>query len=148
MFRLFDWQCARCGKAHESLVEFSQGSSAPRRVMLKCPRCVRVTSHVRMIPLPAKYMADRPLNPVVYGGRFDTAGHQAEPRLPEVPDGATYSDFKDLVHSKEYQGIKKEKARIRANNAAKKRRLKALKSGASVNMRVDRCPGDPKNITS
>ena len=145
MFRLYDWVCVDCNTSNERLIETKQGDDIPKYANMLCLECGKQSKMYRRLPLVAQYMGEKPFAPVIHGGKFDTAGNKPTPPLPEFT-GERFSDFKDYVNTKEYQENKTERKRIKKENAAKKRRLAALRRGENVNFRRDRLPGDPKNI--
>lgn len=142
MFRLYDWQCDNCAMVHESVICIDSGSDAPRTKMLVCPDCGEEHLHIRLIPLPAQYMGEKPLNPMVKGGTFDTEGYKRETALPEFK-GNRLSELKDHVNTKEYKEIKKLRAFERSCNLAKRKRAAAIRRGENVSMRHNKLPGDP-----
>lgn len=143
--RLYDWKCVVCGDTTESMHFIPTGHRPVQARALWCDTCAVSTLHERMFPLPAKYLADRPLSPVVHGGRFDTAGNRVTPKLPPpLPEHATWGDYKDRWNSKEYLETKRERAAIRAENRRKQERLKAIKKDPTIDVRHYPCPGDPK----
>ena len=85
MLRLADWKCDTCGELGEELVEVPRGESLPKQQELVCATCNAETTHTRQLALPAPYMGERPLNPRMFGGSFDTMGREAPPDLPELP---------------------------------------------------------------
>lgn len=89
-------------------------------------------------------MGERVLNPMVHGGKFDTCGAEKAPDLPALPDGCSYDQAKSIFSSNEYKEIKRQRKEVADRNKAKKKRAQLIKSGASINMRRDRLPGDPK----
>lgn len=176
MYRLFDFECDSCGTRAEALVSVPAGESPPKSIEADCWMCECVTGHSRIMPLVARYLGEKVFNPAVYGGRFDTMGHQALPSLPDVPgwseaerqaetalrdlpDNHTLDQRREALRSVEFPGadaymelaakpetkeIKRERKRIAEQNAQKKQRAAAIRRGDNVNMRTDRCAGDPK----
>ena len=146
MFRNYDWSCCSCGSVREHLVQFPQGDDPPELLQLECLRCDRSEPHRRCISLPAEYHGERVLNPVVRGGNFDTAGKRALPPLPDLPAGVepTTRNYADHFRTPEYRDAEKRRSEVKRTNRLKSLRLKKLRSGATVNMRRDRLPGDPK----
>lgn len=85
MFRLWDWECMKCGKVHQDLVRVPNGKTTPSRRRTFCSSCMTRTNHWRRFPVVAKYLGDRDDSPVVHGGRFDTAGYRKGPKIPKMP---------------------------------------------------------------
>lgn len=126
-----------------------------------------------MPALPARYMGEKNLSPMVSGGRFDTTGHASLPEYPDMPGEADYSarlnralarnpvgdhtavmrsmandapslsDYAAHLSKPECREVKAERKRIAKQNAQKRRRLDAAKRGENVNFRRDKCAGDP-----
>lgn len=128
VFRLFDWSCLDCERAHEEVIEVESGKSAPETARLLCPTCERVTAHQRMLPLVAQYMGEKPMAPQVFGGRFDTMGREKAP--PPPGESASRSEVADWA---------REKKAVDGRNKAKRKRAKA-----GVDFRRNPLPGDPK----
>jgi len=61
-------------------------------------------------------------------------------RGKSAPSGA---DYASLFETSEYKACEKKRAHEQRLNGRKRKRAKALKSGAHVNFRRDRCEGDP-----
>lgn len=146
MHRLFDWQCSSCGTVTEQIVVFPQGARAPSVIVAPCEVCETDEPHDRLLSTPARYMGDRPRNPCVTGGGFDTMGYSPVQSLPDLPPDAdsTLDNYKALWSTtdwKEKRALQREQNR---KNREKRKRAAALASGATVNMRVDKCAGDPK----
>ncbi len=139
MFRLYDWECSRCGTAHERVIELPQGSAPPARKRLDCASCENKTMHARRIAKPAQYLYDRPMSPHVAGGKFDTLGHARLPRLPQPPKDLNPRDVGDFYLSSEFQKRKAERIAARKLNEAKRKR-----AAAGVDFRANPLPGDPK----
>ena len=146
MFRNYDWECTVCHAMREHIVQFPQGDKPPQFETIACEECERETWHQRLISLPAEYHGERVFNPVVRGGSFDTAGFKALPSLPDLPAGVpeTAGNYREIWRTPEYREIKRERNAIKAENAAKQKRLKLLRKGENINMRRDKLPGDPK----
>lgn len=146
MFRFYDWDCHACGTTHEALLWVAGGGVPSRTADLLCPACGQHGKHTRIVSMPAKLLSDRPLNPLVRGGSYDTMGYQEAPALPDHPLGeaATARDWKDHFHSPEWKNAKAEVTEVNRRNKQKRKRAAALKRGENINMRVDRCVGDPK----
>ena len=89
MYRLYDFECGKCGRVAEHLIDVPRGEKAYARYSLFCRAgCspFAETGHNRLATqLFAKYLKDREHNPRVFGGRFDTAGKQELPKLPKLP---------------------------------------------------------------
>jgi hypothetical protein len=143
-FRLYDWQCQSCEHIREAVIFFPEGGLPPERDLIKCSVCDDENRHKRIISKPAKYMADRPLNPEVCGGSFDTMGYKSAPDLPRLPDGAGYLEYKDFFQTKTYKEAKEARQAVIKENKAKRKRAALLKQGKTINMREDKLPGDPK----
>jgi DNA-directed RNA polymerase subunit RPC12/RpoP len=153
MLKLWDYQCLVCGHIHERLAK-----TAPSTMRLRCPRCQCKTKHEKRFPLVAEYHGEKTHNPVVYGGRFDTMGAVKPNKLPPLPVGDPETDpvsgrtSRGVTFDQLYDYTKANRELIHANreikkqNLAKKKRAAALKRGEAVNMRRDRCIGDPKGI--
>jgi hypothetical protein len=147
MFRLFDWQCCECGAVEEQLIGVERGDFVPDLAIFFCAKCSTTTNQTRCVSLPAPYMGERPLNPMVTGGQFDTMGYEREPNSSVLRDGMTVGEFNEARHSKEYKETRREVDAVRERNKAKRERAAAIKRGENINMRTCRLPGDPK-ITS
>ena len=90
MLRLFDWECSACKEQHENLAEIPHGK-LPRSVTFECPYCEETVRQRRLISLPAPYMGEKNLSPIVKGGSFDTVGHRKLPDLPDLPGAKEHS---------------------------------------------------------
>ena len=145
MHRMFDWRCASCGSTRERIVWVPARAANPTTMTLWCDACAAKTEHERLISMPARYMGDRVRNPCVTGGSFDTMGFAPVQPLPDLPDGAdsTLDNYKQLWSGKDWQEKRALQREQNRKNREKRRRAAALQRGASVNMRVDRCAGDP-----
>jgi hypothetical protein len=118
--------------------------------------------HERRISCPAPYMGEKVLNPMVSGGGFDTTGHKALPALPEFKDsGEVFRDdprseaspgnrgkvareaLTEHFQSSDFKEAKRARAAVKAENKQKQKRAAAIRRGENVNMRRDRCAGDP-----
>lgn len=139
MFRLYDWECSRCNAKREHVVDFPQGESPPSAQRLWCDPCGAVRDHVRLFPLPARYLYDRPFSPEVVGGQFDTMGAKRMPALPKPPDGVSDSGMTDFYNSREWREAKAERKAIRKQNERKRARARA-----GADFRKNPLPGDPK----
>lgn len=53
------------------------------------------------------------------------------------------SDYSTMFAKPEYREVERERVKVIKENAQKKKRAKALKSGGTVNFRRDKCAGDP-----
>lgn len=146
MYRLYDWDCDGCGMTHAELYWTTGGKVPPREAEMLCPGCEGYHPHRRVVSMPAVYLADRPLNPMVQGGSFDTMGYRPTPMVPDHPlgDAATWTDWKDHWRSKEWQNARAEQKNVIKQNKQKRKRAAAIKRGENINMRVDRCEGDPR----
>lgn len=179
MFRLYDFECLECGNIQEILVDTPRGESPSKITQGDCETCEATTSFERRLSLPAPYMGERVLNPVMHGGRFDTAGMRDLPDLPDLPgeterqakvaakidamgvdkmparersraivgassDAPSSNDYRSLFESREYKRAKRDRELINSENAEKRKRHAAIKRGENINMRRDRCKGDPK----
>ena len=143
MFRNYDWQCSNCDGVSEHVVQFPQGDMPPKTIEEHCPHCDGVHMMARCLSLPSKYMGETVINPMVSGGSFDTVGKKKLPKMPMMPDGLNASAKKDFFYSKEYQSAKQRRKKVIKENRAKQKRAALIKSGANINMRTDRLPGDP-----
>lgn len=173
MMRLFDWSCSSCGTRAEQLVRVPAGQDLVKRRALPCDPCGGYELHAVALSLPAPYMGERVINPMVRGGSFDTMGYRQQPALPDLPGerehserlskalasapvserrsvasemsktAPTMADYSALFSSPGYKEVVAERKRIRAENAEKRKRLAAIKRGENINMRRDRCAGDP-----
>jgi len=82
---------------------------------------------------------------MVYGGRFDTGGAVHPPKLPpRLPADATADDYMHRWRSKEFQECKSEVLNTHKENRAKRKRADLIKQGATIDLRKDKLPGDPK----
>jgi hypothetical protein len=153
MFRLYDFECTSCGWIRESVVQFDTDDSPPTHVFMHCPMCDTDENHKRIIvSMPAPYMGEKVLNPMVSGGQFDTVGNAPVAKLPDIPKGLT--DDKDisyahreLFNSPEWKEAKAQRREDNRKNSEKRKRAAAIKAGANVNMRTDKCAGDPKLLS-
>jgi hypothetical protein len=59
-------------------------------------------------------------------------------------DAPSCADYATMFESKEYKEVERKNNQIKKENAAKKKRADALKRGETVNMKRDKCIGDPK----
>lgn len=145
MYRLCDWQCTVCGSVREAYVDTPCGEPIRRQTDIECVRCYTVTLHDRLLSLPAKPLFDRPRNPMVCGGRFDTLGHAPLSPMPDLPSGAdeTTANYKQLFASREWIEAKAKRKEESRRNKRKRERAAAIARGGNVNMRSDKCPGDP-----
>ena len=173
VLRLFDFACIDCGFKQEALVDVPFGETPASRHELYCDDCDVVSWHDRQLSLPAPYMGEKNLSPIVRGGRFDTAGHAPMPSYPDMPGEADYQaklgralsrnpahdrdavlrsmineapaleDYAAHMSKPECVEIKRERKRIGSQNAQKHQRLAAAKRGEQVNFRRDKCAGDP-----
>jgi hypothetical protein len=143
-WRLYDWECIHCQTIREDLVPYVAEESPPSRNEMWCKTCDKITMHHRLIACPAKYLYDRPLNPMVAGGNFDTMGYRQAP-MPKYPSpDISYNDRKDYYNSKEHKAVMAERKAILAENKVKRARAEAIQSGANISMRDTKLPGDPK----
>lgn len=153
-FRQYDADCTECRNTRPILFWVDFGDDAPRRIVEECRHCNRETVHIRVVSLIAEYHGEKSLNVEVHGGQFDTAGSRAFKTMAEIPEPKNMEDradrrahieaYKERFASSEWKEMKKENASIARENAAKQKRLAAIKSGANINMRRDKLPGDPK----
>ena len=171
-FRLYDHRCKDCSVSVEHLIDVPHGEKAPLESWLDCTMCGTTTLHARELSKPAAYMGEKAENPVMRGGSYDTAGFRQLPPLPDLPgeaerasayakaiesnpgvpehevlrkvDAPSASDYKGLFQSKAWKQAKHDRELVTRENAAKRKRLRALQRGEVVNMKRDRCKGDPK----
>jgi hypothetical protein len=59
-------------------------------------------------------------------------------------DAPSSADYASLFARPEYKEAERANKEIAKQNASKRKRAKAIARGENVNMRRDRCPGDPK----
>lgn len=177
MFRLYDFVCTQCKVKDEHLVDTPHGEKVALLIRDWCYQCNDTVDHERVMSMPAPYMGEKVVNPIMHGGKNDTAGKKALPPLPELKGEAEYqaklgaeiakassggreavnevlermsgeapssADYGTLFDSKEYKKAEKRRARAKAENDEKKKRLKAIRRGEQVNMKRDKCRGDPK----
>lgn len=146
VYRLYDWRCTECNVPEEHLTECPVGETPRKRSRLMCRWCGGITPHERLMSCPAPYMGERVLNPMVRGGSFDTMGQASPPPLPDLPAGveSTTSNYRQLFETKEWKEARAEQKHVNALNAEKRERAAAIRRGANINMRRDRCAGDPK----
>jgi len=85
MFRLYDWECPKCGFVAEGVVEFPQGAPPPLSQGMFCGSCGKTSQHRRMLPKVGKYLKDRSFNYAMCGGNYDTMGYKQGPSLPDLP---------------------------------------------------------------
>lgn len=70
--------------------------------------------------------------------------HVKEAALNEAArDAPSSADYARLFETKEYKDAEKQRERIAKENKAKRKRAKAILSGENVNMKRDKCAGDP-----
>ena len=82
---------------------------------------------------------------MVYGGRFDTGGAVHPPKLPpRLPADATADDYMHRWSGNEFKECKAEILNTHKENRAKRKRADLIKQGATIDLRKDRLPGDPK----
>lgn len=177
-FRFYDWECGVCSARREALLWVDGGSEPDKRTKLRCDKCGRITTHTRLVSLPAPYTGEQVHNPMVTGGRYDTMGHEPMPDVPtnrhlaehqarcsaalaSLPDSLSpqerhravcaavgsspnVCDIQSHYNKPEVKEVLAERNKIKQRNKQKRARAAALASGAPVNMRRDRCPGDPK----
>ena len=143
MFRNYDWECSNCDCVSEYIVQFPQGEKPPKVIEEFCSQCDTTCQMTRCLSLPSKYMGETVINPMVSGGSFDTVGKKKLPKMPMMPDGLNASAKKDFFYSKEYQSAKQRRKKVIKENRAKQKRAALIESGANINMRHDRLPGDP-----
>ena len=143
MFRNYDWQCSKCDGVTEHVVQFQQGEKPPKTIVDDCSHCETEQTLSRCLSLPSPYMGETVVNPMVSGGRFDTVGRKKLPPMPTMPDGLNASGKKDFFNSRQYKDAKVKRQRVIKENRAKQKRAALIKSGANINMRTDRLPGDP-----
>ncbi len=62
-------------------------------------------------------------------------------------DAPSSADYSDLFSKPEYKEVEARNEQITKENTSKQKRAKAIASGENVNMRRDKCPGDP-NMTA
>lgn len=62
-------------------------------------------------------------------------------------DAPSSADYASLFKTPEYKEAERANKQIATENAAKRKRAKAIAKGENVNMRRDKCPGDP-NVTA
>ena len=139
MFRLFDWQCTKCNRIAERVEP-----AELKHLHADCPVCGTMTNHDRILSAPAPYLGEKPHNPEMMGGKFDTMGMRAPPCGPIMPDGLSYSGVKDYLNTREVKEARAERKKVIEENKMKRKRAQALRQGKNINMRVDRLPGDPK----
>lgn len=146
MYRLYDWRCRVCERTDEHLTQCRDGTKPKRQMLLCCRWCGVPRVHDRMISPPAPYMGERVINPMVRGGRFDTMGHEAPPMLPDLPSGveSTTSNYRQLFATPEWKEARAEQKEVARRNAQKRKRAAAIERGENINMRRDKCDGDPK----
>ena len=79
----------------------------------------------------------------------DTASRaEAQAAFAEASkDAPSSADYASLFASKEYKHAEAERARIKKQNEQKRARAAAMRRGENVNMKRDKCAGDP-NITA
>lgn len=144
--RLDDWRCLECARVREALCDRARMGD-PDRLGLVCRACGFVTEHRRMLPRIAHHMP-KPIQALIAGGAFDTAGFGKLSPLPPVPDQATdrLANFREFVSTQDYRAVKAERAEQKKRNLAKRARAGLIRSGHSIDLRHDRLPGDPKNI--
>lgn len=83
---LYDLECSQCGAVSEHLREYV----AHGFYEAECSRCARVVRHSRRPSLIARYMGEAVLNPIVKGGKHDTAGFAKVTRLPVFREAAAH----------------------------------------------------------
>lgn len=151
-YRLSDWLCG-CGHVQEHLAWAKLGRSIPQTIIEHCIVCNTNTLKVRQLSLPARYTGEDSYAPAFNGGRFDTGGYESHPR-PSDLDLLPYRDLtnkqnlersQDLVQSPKYKQWKRERSEVVKRNAEKRKRAKAIASGANINLRKkeNQLPGDP-----
>lgn len=153
-FRSFDWCCTVCEWTQWELVDVPHGERPPKQAVFTCDICEEEQTFDRIVSLVAEYHGEKVLNVPVYGGQFDTMGKRALPSmdmLPTLPADASASDcreqidaYKERFASSEWKELKKERASIAKENAAKRKRAAAIARGENINMRRDKLSGDPK----
>lgn len=62
-------------------------------------------------------------------------------------DAPSSADYQSLFSKPEYKEVEAVNDKITKENTAKRKRAKAMRRGENVNMRRDKCPGDP-NMTA
>lgn len=145
MYRLYDVQCLRCGRVSEALIACRRGKLPQAQVWEPCPQCGRVRRHARLLSPPAPYMGEKVYNPHVSGGAFDTLGQEAVPALPDLPPGveSNSDNYRQLFASQEWIETRAEVREVNRKNAQKRKRAAAIARGDNINMRRDKCDGDP-----
>jgi len=176
MWKPVDFECDECGHTHEETIWIPSGGERPEIAVFECPLCGDVPHH-SVMGMPAPYMGEKVLNPMMYGGNYDTMGAVEPMPLPDLPGQAEHSakirramralpdnatsadrkaafadacrdapssaDYATLFETSEYKAVEKANKRIDETNKAKRKRAKAIACGENVNMRRDKCPGDP-----
>ncbi len=144
-WRQYDWQCTKCGYEHADLVSVPHGEKPPPKARLDCPGCGGETLHEKLLSLPAPYLGEKAFSPIVSGGKFDTAGCETPPPLPDVPEGLSGDDVADFFQRPEYKDAKRRREEVKQRNAAKRKRLAAhRRTKGGVDFRRHRLKGDPK----
>ena len=131
---------------HETLLDVPHGDRPALALAANCPRCKEALPHRRVLSLPAPYLGERVRNPCVRGGAFDTMGNAPVPALPDLPAGveSNTENYRQLFASTEWQEARSEVKEVNRRNARKRKRAAALERGENINMRRDKCDGDPK----
>ncbi|HDL49731.1 MAG TPA: hypothetical protein ENH33_07235 [Actinobacteria bacterium] len=138
---LYDWKCARCGRVIESSIYMEAGapvSERPKNLRIACDCSSSDTLHWRLFPRPQHY-AKAKIRTQQTGGKYDTMGMASVEPLPRLQEG---QDMKELVLSSEYQDAKRRRTEQHGNNLAKRERARLMRSGADIDLRVDKLPGD------
>ena len=146
MYRLYDVECSDCLCRYERLVDVPGGGTPPRTFEAQCDVCEEVSEHEVMLSCPAPYMGESVYNPHVRGGDFDTLGNAPVPELPDLPKGvdSNSDNYKQLWSTPEWKEARAEIKEVNRCNAHKRKRAAALHRGENINMRRDKCAGDPK----
>ena len=90
VYRQYDFSCTGCDAEAPYLVDVPSGELPLKSYDMQCQACGDVCAHERLLSMPAPYMGERNLSPVVHGGKFDTAGKAPMPGYPDMPGEAEY----------------------------------------------------------
>lgn len=139
---LFDFACDSCGTILEHFV-----ASGVDKIH-GCALCGGGPQRRIRVSKPAPYFGEKVYNVQICGGKHDTMGYEHIPPAPLSfdfwADGVNGQDIKHEITKPEYKNWKEKKKRIQKRNLAKRKRAAALERGEKINMRRDRCEGDPK----